>query len=240
MIDESELFGIDPFALLDVESERVMRHFASLDEKGWQQPTRCEGWRVREMLSHFRGGELYNRACLDDAVATLMQRASTEGSVHDLDSFSAWINDIYADRERDALLAEWHAENVAVRNELRERGDDGELTTMVGPYSVRLQAFHLAQEYATHADDMNVAVAADEVEARRDWRARFTRFALTELDRPVTVEQRGGRNVIRVSTDGADGDDVILSDDDLIEAGQGRLPGGALPPGYEELLRTNG
>jgi hypothetical protein len=187
------------------------------------------------MLSHLRGVELYNEACVADDLAGLMERASREAGVNNLDSFNTWINDTYAKADRGALVDEWQAAAEAFGAELRRRGADGELPTMVGPYPVRLQAFHLAQEYATHGDDMGVDVAAGEADARTDWRVRFTRFALGELDKPVVIERAGGHNVVR------SGDETVeLSDADLVEAGQGRLPAGTLSKTLDEALRTNG
>jgi len=235
MTDESELTGLDPYQLFDTEVARVARHFRGLDDDGWNQPTRCEGWRAREMLSHLRGCELYNGACVDNAVPDLMERASKEGGVTDLDSFNRWVNEIYAPVDTTTLVDEWQAAAEAFGAELRRRGDGGELSTMVGPYPARLQAFHLAQEYATHADDMGAAVADGEADARRDWRARVTRFVLTEMDKPVEIERHQGRNVVRAA-----GTEMELSDDDLVEAGQGRLPREALPETIADALRVNG
>ena len=41
---------------------------------------------------------------------------------------------------------------------MRELGRDGSMASSVGPYPVGLMAFHIASEYATHADDMDVAI----------------------------------------------------------------------------------
>jgi len=237
MIDEAELEGLDPFALFDVESARVERHFRQLDDAGWTLPTRCEGWRNREMLSHVRGVELYNEACVNDATDALMQRASAEGGVSDVDSFNTWVNTIYAGHDTNTLLDEWYALCTAWIAEMRRRGPAGELSTMVGPYPVRLQVFHLAMEYATHADDMDVPIPESERYKRLGWRLAFSNFVLRELDKPVTLHAADGHTTVTLN-DTPDGESIELSDHDLVEAGQGRLAPGTLPEKFDAALRT--
>ena len=41
---------------------------------------------------------------------------------------------------------------------MRELGVGGTMASSVGPYPVDLMAFHIASEYATHADDMDVPI----------------------------------------------------------------------------------
>ena len=52
----SVLGDIDPFDVFDAEVERLDRYFARLTEADWERPSRCEGWRVRDVLAHLAGG----------------------------------------------------------------------------------------------------------------------------------------------------------------------------------------
>jgi uncharacterized protein (TIGR03083 family) len=231
MVDQSELEGLDPFDLLDAECARVERHFAGSPD--WSRPSRCEGWTTRDMLSHLVGVEDYNRACLDDDLQGLFAKAAENG-VSDVHSFNAWLVDVYGAQPAEPVLERWRAANAAWRVEMRSRGREGSIATFVGPYPVDLQAFHLAMEYATHADDVGAAVEAGEASARTGWRARFARFALAELEKPVKIEAAGGRNLIQ-----AEGEQAELSDDELVEASQGRLPPGhPLSPTLRGVLTT--
>ena len=90
---------------------------------------------------------------------------------------------------------------------------------MVPGYPVRLQAFHLASELATHADDVGVLVDPRDVAARTKWRAQFSRFAIGEVERDVQIEPDGGANRIR-----ADDAEAELNDAELVEAAVDRLP----------------
>lgn len=229
--EESELEGLDPFDLLDVEGTRVERHFRGGPD--WDRPSRCAGWTTRDMLSHLAGVEEYNRACLDDDLAALFKRAGEHGAT-DVDSFNALLVAHHGARDTDELIDEWSAANAAFRAEMRARGRHGSMATFVGAYPVWLQAFHLAQEYATHADDVGAPVDASERPGRTGWRARFARFVLTELDKPVDVESAGGRHRVRASDEEAE-----LTDEELVEASQGRLtPGHPLSPALRAALNT--
>ena len=200
MPSEAELDGLDAFDLMDAESARIDAFFASARPDELARPSRCEGWSAGDVLNHLLHVEGYTKAGLDDALGGGFDfEAKVEAAPGDLD--------------------EWRAANAENRRRLRERGDDGTLTTSIGPYPVRLQAFHLAQELATHADDAWVPVTDEERDARTGWRARFARFNVAEYERPVEVVAEGGTN--RVTTEGVTGE---LSDADFVEAVMGRLP----------------
>ena len=231
MTDESELEGLNPFDLLDAESERVARHFGTTGE--WDRLSRCEGWTVRDMLSHLAGVEDYNRACLDGRAQTLMAELAEQGAT-DVASFNDWFVRRFGERPREDVLAEWEGANAAYRREMRGRGREGSVDTSIGPYPAWLQAFHLAMEYATHADDVGAPVDEGEREARTRWRARFARFAIAELGRPVRMERAGGLNRVVAGDETAE-----LTDEELVEASQARLPSDhPLSAGLREALKA--
>jgi hypothetical protein len=90
--------------------------------------------------------------------------------------------------------------------------------TSVGDYPSRWQAFHVAAELATHADDISVPVTHDEQQERTAWRARYSRFALAEAKPQLEITHAGARTTV---TGGPD--TVELGDDELVEAVMGRL-----------------
>jgi len=228
--------GIDPLALLDIEQERVERFLASLDAAGWEAGTACAGWRRREMVSHLMGGEVYNRACLDDALPPLFAEAGAAG-VSDVDSFNAWQVRLRVDQTPAAVLAEWRAAAAGVRAGLRERGLEGTLPTMVGPYPVGAQAFHLAFEAAIHGDDMGIPLALEEAAGRRAWMAAFCAWSLAEEGRPVEVTREGGGVRARSTEDGAE---ARLDDAAFIAHFAGRRLDPALPGSLARALRMYG
>ena len=217
MADKSILNPFNPFDLMDVETKRLLEFFDGLDAKGWTKDTRCEGWRRREIAAHLAAGETYNHACLDDRVKELFEEAARNGAT-DLNGFNDWTVRIREHKTAEDVVMEWRGANARTREEFRKRGLDGTLPTSVGPYPIDLQAFHLASEYATHADDMGVAVPDSERYQRLGWRLAFSRFAVQEAEKPAEIESRNGKNTVRAA-----GKEIVLSDEDFVEAVAGRL-----------------
>lgn len=216
MTDDSELVGLDPFDLLDAEATRLDAHFLGLSGGEWARPSRCAGWSVRDVLAHLASSEDYHHACLDGEVTALLERFAERGG-SDLDSANVLGITELADRAPAALLVQWRADNAETRRGFRER-DDGTVDTSIGDYPCRWQAFHVASELATHADDVHVTVAPGEGDARRAWRARFSRFALAEMKPDVVLTVEGGRTRVR------GGDiEVVVDDDELVEGVAARL-----------------
>lgn len=215
------LIGIDPFDLLESEQHRLLAHFQGLGEDDWLLPSRCEGWRVRDVLAHLAASEEYNRACLeDDLDAFRADHADQVGSLGELNDRGVRER---ADRPVEAILGEWQAGSQATRQGLRRLGREGTLRTSAGPYPAHYQAVHLAVEAATHGDDVGVEVADDERASRTRWRAEAARFGLAEAGMPATVHASGANDVV-VGTEC-----VSLSDEELVDATTGRLGGEAVP-----------
>lgn len=229
-MDTSSLKPYDPFDLMDVESKRLVDFFDSLGEAEWTLATRCEGWRRREIVAHLAAGETYNRACLDDRVKAYFEEAGKKGA-SDMDSFNDVTVKERADRTADEVLAEWRGYNDYTRSEFRKRGRDGTIATSVGPYPIELQAFHLASEYATHADDMGVPIPDSEQPERLAWRLAFSKVALEEANKPAQIEAAGDQIKVK-----ADGKEATLSPADFVEAVAARLK--TIDPGLQDALRA--
>ncbi len=216
MTDDRELAGLDPFALLDGEAERLDAFFSGLGESGWTRASRCAGWTVRDVLGHLTHGEDYHRACLDGTVTAFVARFAGRGGT-DLDSVNALGVADYASLSPAQVLARWRAASAENRRRFRERGD-GVVDTSIGEYPCRWQAVHVAAELATHADDIGVPVAPGEQAKRTAWRARYSRFALAEAKPQLEIRRAGAGTAV------TDGSAIVeLDDDELVEAVMGRL-----------------
>jgi hypothetical protein len=71
------------------------------------------------------------------------------------------------------------------------------IDTSVGRYPLRLQVWHLAREYAIHADDIRVRMSESERRAQLRWRIAFGLFAAREEGDPVDAELRGDEVQLR-------------------------------------------
>src|SRR4051812_25069201 len=74
-----ELDGLDPYQLMARETERIDAFASTLAPDAWQAPTTCDGWSRADLMAHLAGSEEYNRACLDDTLGELFERATAEG-----------------------------------------------------------------------------------------------------------------------------------------------------------------
>lgn len=216
MTDDSELAGLDPFDLLDREAARMDRSLSALQHDDWARASRCEGWSIRDVLAHLAASEAYHHACLDGEVKAWLTREASRGGT-DIASINTMGIAERADQPPSGLLAEWRQANAETRRRFREDGDT--IDTSVGPYPRRWQAFHVAGELATHADDMLLVADPQEETDRRTWRGRFSRFALAE-EKPDLVVTVGPDGRTRVRGRGVDLD---VDEEELIEGVAGRL-----------------
>ena len=234
MPDDAVLDGLDPSDLMETETARLDAYFSGLDAAGWTRPSACSAWTTRDLLAHLAASEEYNHACLDDAVPAFLEGLGQRG-VTDLDSFNDVGVSERADRSTADVLAEWRETCGRTTRDLRAR-DGGEIPTMVGPYPVRWQAFHLASELATHADDVGVPVTASEAADRLDWRRRFALFVLDETKPDVKVTPVDGGTEVSVG-----GEEAVLTDAELIAVTNGRLPADhPLPTSLRSALNVVG
>ena len=233
-VDDHDLDAFDPYDAFDAEAARVRAFLEGLHDDGWAAPTRCALWDRRALAAHLDSTEDYHHACLDDALGELMQRYVDAG-VTGMDDANRFGVQERADRPAAEVVATWAERNADTRRRLRER-DGGLMSTMAGPYPVRWQAFHIADELATHADDLGVPVPDDEAAARRAWRAAFARFALHESHPEVAPQVVGGGTEVTVG-----GRSVVLDDATVIDVVMGRTPaGGAVDPEVAAALALMG
>lgn len=230
---DAELEGFDPYDAIDQEAARLHAYLVDLDGDAWMAPTRCAGWNARDLLGHLRATEDYFQACVQGTVAELLGELAGRGAT-DVTSFNAVGIAAYADEPVDALIESWAAVNADTRARFRS-ADGGDVDTSVGPYPCRWQAFHVAAELATHADDLGVPVPVDVQPARTEWRTAFSRFALKEAKPEATARTSGGTTRVSVGDVEAD-----LANADLVELVMGREPkDDSISPEVRAALNTS-
>lgn len=217
MVDDHDLEGLDPYDLMATETARLDRFFGAASATTWDAASRCDGWTVRDVLAHLAASEDYNRACLDGTVQAFLAHLGAKGAVDLASANDLGVHD-FDGQAPDEILATWRERSTANREAIRAR-DGAHVDSSVGAYPARWQAFHLAFELATHADDVGVPVTAAEAGPRIDWQARFGRFAIRELKPDLAIASQAGRTVVK-----GDGVDIELPDEEFVQAVAARLP----------------
>jgi uncharacterized protein (TIGR03083 family) len=217
MIDDQDLAGLDPYELMQTEAARLDGFFAHAQPSDWERPTRCAGWNARDLLAHLAASEDYNQACLDGGVQEFLAGVGAKGAV-DLASANEIGVRGFDGQSPAEILDTWRARTAQTRAGLQAR-DGGDVDSIVGAYPARWQAFHLAFELATHADDLGVPVTAAEAAGRLEWQAKFGRFAIKELKPDLTIDGSGGVTHVK-----GDGVDMEMPDEQFVQAVAARLP----------------
>ena len=142
-------------------------------------------------MAHLSTDEVYNQACLDGTLDDLPPASGLDG----------WNG--RGVRIRRALspletLQEWEARQERVRRAWGAIGLNGRIETSVGRYPLRLQVWHLAREYAIHADDIEVPMPRQERDGQLWWRAVFGIYAAEEEGDPVDADLSGGHARLRL------------------------------------------
>jgi uncharacterized protein (TIGR03083 family) len=163
----------NPFPPYDREIRRLRDHFHGLKEKDWSAASHCRGWSVKDMVAHLSTNAVYNQACLDEALGELVFSGG-------LDGWNARGVRIRRGMHPVEVLQEWEAREERVRRAWARVGLDGAIKTHVGRYPLRLQVWHLAREYAIHADDVEAPMSPRARAAELRWRAAFGIFAARE------------------------------------------------------------
>jgi uncharacterized protein (TIGR03083 family) len=217
MVDDHDLEGLDPYELMAAESARLEQFFSAARDSDWEKPSRCDGWSVRDLLAHLAATEDYNQACLEGTAQQFLADVGAKGAVDLASANEIGIREL-DDRTPAQLLDLWRTHSAQNRDAFRAR-DGADVDSSVGPYPARWQAFHLAFELATHADDVHVPVAPGEAADRDAWQARFGRFAIRELKPDLAVDAHDGRTQVK-----GEGVDAELADDQFVLAVAARLP----------------
>jgi uncharacterized protein (TIGR03083 family) len=212
---------LDPFLTLDQEIARIQSLLDSLKPEDWTNPTRCEGWTVRDLVAHLDSDEEYNEACLEDRVKEFISGFT------DLDTFNAKQIEKRAHLSNEELFEQWSNRQAHVREEWAKLGLKNQIPTFIGPYPLRAQIWHITSEYATHGDDLGVFVGEEETEFRLMWRVQLSLFAVQEKKDPPSLKRRDDVIIVTLKDHW-----MALTDEDFVAAVSARLP---LPENQKDL-----
>jgi len=145
---------------------------------------------VKDIVAHLSTDEVYNQACLDGT----MRKLPFSGGLGGWNGRGVRIRRGFSPLE---TLQEWEARQELVRKAWGKIGVNGTIPTSVGRYPLRLQVWHLAREYAIHADDIEVPMSAAERKAQLRWRVAFGLFAADEEGGDIDARVDGDRVFLR-------------------------------------------
>ena len=145
---------------------------------------------MKDVVAHLSTDEVYNQACLDGT----LQQLPFSGGLRGWNERGVRVRRGLSPLE---VLQEWESRQQRVRRAWAAIGVDGRIDTSVGRYPLRLQVWHLAREYAIHADDIEVPLSPREREAQLRWRVAFGLYAANEEGEPVDAEMVGDRVRLR-------------------------------------------
>ena len=137
---------------------------------------------MKDVVAHLCTDEVYNQACLDHTLDLL---PSASGGLTGWNARGVRVRRAMPPLE---VLQEWEARQERVRRAWGALGFEARIETSVGPYPLRVEVWHLAREYAIHADDIEVRMTARERQAQLRWRVAFGLFAAHEEGEPVDAE----------------------------------------------------
>jgi uncharacterized protein (TIGR03083 family) len=234
----SPRYGAEPIIELDGTADgigvpfvrqrrRLAAILAALDEGSWAAPSRCEGWRVQDVVAHL--------ADADGFWALSLQAGLAGGPTRFLDGFDpdgtpaalvGAASDTPADQVRDRFLAATDALVAAIEG-LDAGGWSATVEAPPGHIPASVMAHHALWDGWVHERDillplgLPVAVEDDEVTACLRYAAALGPAFVICTDPGLT-----GTLVV----DATEPDTTVVVDvDDVVRAHGGPAPAGALP-----------
>jgi uncharacterized protein (TIGR03083 family) len=219
------------------ERQRLVSYLESLPDAAWDKPSLCEGWRVRDVVSHLIG----NAA---DIVAQNLEGAGSE-------EYNQRQIDERAGRSPAELLAEWAEQGPAFEAAIEALDDTFWNTPYLEMGTVGEALQRLVEDIWVHAQDIRVALgeapsAGPGVDATLDVIARELPARCRRLAPGVASARIAGREV-EIGGEGesleVDGDPIALA-----LAGTGRhVPDAGVvsirpsaPAGFADALNVYG
>jgi uncharacterized protein (TIGR03084 family) len=183
---------------LEAQQAELTSLLGGLDDNGWHQPTRCEGWDVADVVLHLVQTNVMAQASndgrLDDVLGELLAGAPPAA---DVDEGAAIAVALERGLPNDELLRRWRDEAAHLSASLRAADPDEKVTWVAGQLRRRTLATTRLAETWIHTGDVAGAIGValpdtDRLEhiARLAWRTLPYAFekAGRSLSGPVAFE----------------------------------------------------
>ena len=192
--------GVGPLDALAAQHHELATILDGIDDEAWQQPSRCPGWRVADVVLHLAQTDEMAVASLQGRLAEFLTERSGGSPAATIDDGAA----LMVERERDRSVAElrerWGAASEELLLSLRVGDTHRRVDWVAGELSVRTLATTRLAEAWIHTGDVAAGVGLEQKTdgrlahiARLAWRTLPYAFARDgrELHGPVEFDLTG-------------------------------------------------
>ena len=189
---------LDDLAAQHAELAEVL---TALGPGRWDEPSRCAGWSVSDVVLHLAQTDEMALASLDDRLEEhLRAKAGAFASAEDVDGGAGLLVEAERGDPAEVVVRRWQAASAAMRAAFAMSDPHRRVTWVAGQLAVQTLATTRLAEAWIHTRDVSVAAGADlpvpdriRHIARLAWRTLPYAFAQAgrELSGPVTFELSG-------------------------------------------------
>jgi len=179
-------------AALAAQHDELSTLVSSLDEQGWQTPSRCAGWTVSDVVLHLAQTDEMAIASVQgrfaEAVGALTEGVGAAASV---DEGAALMVDRERGRPGDEVRDRWQASASTLRDELSACDADRRVVWVAGELSARTLATTRLAESWIHTGDVAVPLGHETAADDRLWHIarlawRTLPYAFARVGRTLT------------------------------------------------------
>ena len=157
-------------AALAAQQDELSSIVSSLDEAGWQHPSRCEGWSVADVVLHLAQTNEMAVASLDGRFGEVLGAfTAAMGSGTSSDEGAAHLVASERGAPGPAVLQRWQESANALRYGLRDIDLGRRVTWVAGELSAQTLATTRLAETWIHTGDVAVPLGHEEVVDDRLW-----------------------------------------------------------------------
>lgn len=143
---------------------------SSLDEAGWQHPSRCDGWSVADVVLHLAQTDEMAVASLQGRFGEVLDAfTAAMGAATSSDDGAAHLVASERGEPGPALLRRWQASANALLAELRDADPGRRVAWVAGELSAQTLATTRLTETWIHTGDVAVPLGHEEVVDDRLW-----------------------------------------------------------------------
>ena len=159
-IDREHLLGI-----AQAEREALGRTIQYTDPSAWEQPSRLDGWRNRDIVAHLAASEAVAAAALGSEPAREIEEFLKSGDELTLERFNDWTVEKRAGAPFRSVVSEWGQNADAMLNRAsripKEEWAARRVSWVAGEIPARYLLQSRVMEWWVHGEDVRVGAGLD-------------------------------------------------------------------------------